>query len=345
MSVSRSLVIGTRGSRLALIQAEAVRQRLLAVHPHCRFALKTIATQGDRDSGADLTASARVGLFSSELERALQASEVDLAVHSLKDVPTALGEGLALEVVTPRADPRDALVTKGGEGLEGLRAGATVGTSSRRRAAFVLGLRRDLVIQPIRGNVETRLAKVARGEYDAAVFALAGLERLGLASRASQVFGPEAVTPAPGQGVVAVEVRQGDQETLDLVKAARRADVYMEGMMERAILSGLGGGCRAPIGALAEWVDEEGLISCEEVNRGEAPPATMKPQNGLPLRRERAKASRQTVRLTAAVGAPDGSQVVRAVLSGPPGAETTGRVLAALFQGGADNILAAARVP
>jgi hydroxymethylbilane synthase len=302
--VARVLTIGTRGSRLALAQAEEVQRRLAAISPGRQFILKIIVTHGDRDQRRPLPSMGEVGLFTKELERALDDGAIDLAVHSLKDLPTTLAEGLALDVVTPRADPRDALVTRDGATLADLPAGATVGTSSARRAAQVLALRPDLVPRPIRGNVETRLAKVPRGEYDGCVVAAAGLARLGLAAQVSEVFEPDRLTPAPGQGVLAVECRMADAEAASLLREARHDRAYRAGAVERAVLRSLGGGCRAPIGVLAEPTGPDRL------------------------------------RVTALVAAPDGSRLVRLVREGAGELETLAAdISTALREAGADELI------
>ena len=191
------------------------------------------------------------GLFTLELERALLAGEIDAAVHSLKDLPTGDPEGLTLGAVTSRADVRDALVSPRYGTLEALPHGALVGTSSPRRAAQILRIRPDLRLESIRGNVGTRLRKVDEGGYDAALFACAGLERLGLMARATDVLSLDAMLPAPGQAALAVQARSGDTRVLAALAAIDEAPVRAATTAERAFLAALGGGCSAPIAAYA----------------------------------------------------------------------------------------------
>ena len=247
-----ALRIGTRASRLALLQTEIVASRLRQAWPDVALEVVEITTAGDRDRTSPLTSGEGAGWFTSAIQDALRAGEVDLAVHSYKDLPTARPEGLVIAAVPQRADPRDALVSRDGATLAGLPQGAVVGTSSPRRAAQTAALRPDLVLRPIRGNVDTRLAKVDAGEYDAAILAIAGLERLGLAERASHVFGFEEMLPAPAQGALAVECRRDDSETLRLL--ATIDDRELRGLVsaERAFLAALEAGCDFPAAAYAE---------------------------------------------------------------------------------------------
>ncbi len=247
-----ALRIGTRASRLALLQTEIVASRLRQAWPEVALEVVEITTAGDRDRTSPLTSGEGAGWFTSAIQDALLAGEVDVAVHSYKDLPTARPEGLVIAAVPQRADPRDALVSRDGATLAGLPQGAVVGTSSPRRAAQTAALRPDLVLRPIRGNVDTRLAKVDAGEYDAAILAIAGLERLGLAERASHVFGFEEMLPAPAQGALAVECRRDDSETLRLL--ATIDDRELRGLVsaERAFLAALEAGCDFPAAAYAE---------------------------------------------------------------------------------------------
>ena len=244
----QTILIGTRGSALALAQAEGVARQLRDLG--ARVELRIIKTTGDRVQGPP-EMPAEKGVFVKEIEAALLAGEVRLAVHSLKDLPTDLKPGLLIAAVPLRADPRDALISRG-QRLADLPRGARVGTSSPRRRAQLLRVRPDLEMLPVRGNVDTRLRKLAAGDYDAIVLAAAGLERLGLGDRIVERLACEVCLPAPGQGALAVEARAGDEEAIGIARriedAASRACVEAE----RALLAGLGGGCRVPIGALAE---------------------------------------------------------------------------------------------
>lgn len=247
-----ALRIGTRASRLALQQTELVAARLRRTAPDVAIEVVETTTAGDRDRTSPLTSGEGAGWFTSAIQEALLAGEVDVAVHSYKDLPTARPEGLVIAAVPERADPRDALVTHDGGTLAELPQGAVVGTSSPRRAAQTTALRPDLELRPIRGNVETRLEKVDAGEYDAALFAIAGLERLGLETRASHVFGFEEMLPAPAQGALAVECRRDDAATLGLLAAIDDWDLRRLVSAERAFLAALEAGCSYPAAAYAE---------------------------------------------------------------------------------------------
>ena len=247
-----ALRIGTRASRLALKQTELVAARLRRASPDVAIEVVEITTAGDRDRTSPLTSGEGAGWFTSAIQEALLAGEVDVAVHSYKDLPTARPEGLVIAAVPERADPRDALVSRGGGTLADLPEGAVVGTSSPRRAAQTLAIRPDLELRPIRGNVETRLEKVDAGEYDAALFAIAGLERLGLAGRASHVFGFEEMLPAPAQGALAVECRRDNAATLGLLTAIEDGELRRLVSAERSFLAALEAGCSFPAAAYAE---------------------------------------------------------------------------------------------
>lgn len=247
-----TLRIGTRASRLALKQTELVAARLRRTAPDVAIEVVEITTAGDRDRTSPLTSGEGAGWFTSAIQEALLAGEVDVAVHSYKDLPTARPEGLVIAAVPERADPRDALVARDGGTLAELPEGAVIGTSSPRRSAQTLALRPDLELRPIRGNVETRLQRVDEGEYDAALFAIAGLERLGLEGRASHVFGFEEMLPAPAQGALAVECRRDDEATLDLLSAIDDGELRWLVSAERAFLAALEAGCSYPAAAYAE---------------------------------------------------------------------------------------------
>jgi hydroxymethylbilane synthase len=245
-----TLRIGTRGSALALAQSQVVADRLRTAHPTLQVELVEIATAGDRDQSSAL--SEGVGWFTTAIQEALQRGEVHLAVHSYKDLPTRRPEGLVIAAVPLREDPRDALVSSGPRSLRALPQGAIVGTSSPRREAQLRALRPDLDIRPIRGNVDTRIAKVDRGEYQAAVLALAGLRRLGLEQRAVQVFGIEEILPAPAQGALALECRSADAETLRYVSAIDDPALRQAVGAERSFLATIDAGCQFPAAAYAE---------------------------------------------------------------------------------------------
>ncbi|KAA0240864.1 hydroxymethylbilane synthase [bacterium] len=245
-----ALRLGTRGSRLARVQSEQVASLLRAAHPGIEVRLVEVVTAGDRDQATPL--SDGTGWFTTAIQEALLSGDVDFAVHSYKDLPTAHPEGLVIAAVPAREDPRDALVSRDGAPLAELRQGAVIGTSSPRREAQVLALRPGLQLRPIRGNVDTRVAKVDTGEFDAAVLALAGLRRLGLESRISHIFTLDEILPAPAQGALAVECRADDARTRALLSAIHDHSVAACVTAERCFLAALEAGCSFPAAAHAE---------------------------------------------------------------------------------------------
>ncbi|HZD61978.1 MAG TPA: hydroxymethylbilane synthase, partial [Xanthobacteraceae bacterium] len=249
---SSPLVIGTRGSPLALAQAEQVRDRL-AAHgiPAERIALEVIRTTGDAIRDRPLTDAGGKGLFTKEIEEALIAGAIDLAVHSAKDMATFLPTGLRIAAVLEREDPRDVFISAKAKTLDGLPRGACVGTASLRRQALVKRLRGDLHVVPMRGNVETRLRKLAAGEVDAIVLALAGLKRLGLADAATAVIPVDEFLPAVGQGIIAIEARGDDERALAVVRAVNHDETAAALTAERTFLAVLEGSCRTPIAGYA----------------------------------------------------------------------------------------------
>jgi hydroxymethylbilane synthase len=245
--------LGTRASALARAQTEHVAALLAAVRPGLELSTHVISTAGDRtqESGEPLPEIGGKGLFTAELERALLEGEIDLAVHSLKDLPTEEAPGVVVAAVTAREDARDCLVARETGSLAELTRGAVVGTSSLRRSAQLSALRPDLEVRSIRGNVDTRIRKVEAGEYDAALLAAAGIRRLGLESAVSEWLPPETMLPAPGQGALAVQCRAVDDGVLELLAAIDDPTTRAETGAERAFLEALGGGCAAPVAALA----------------------------------------------------------------------------------------------
>lgn len=242
--------IGTRASRLALAQTALVADRLRATHRDIAIEFVEITTAGDRDQSSPLPEGA--GWFTTAIQEALQRGEIDVAVHSYKDLPTKRPEGLVIAAVPLREDPRDALVSRKGIPLRRLSPGAVVGTSSPRREAQVRALRPDLDVRPIRGNVDTRVAKVDSGEYDAAVLALAGLKRLGIERRAAEIFSLHDILPAPAQGALAMECRAGDEATIELLAAIDDPSLRQLVMAERSFLARIDAGCHFPAAAFAE---------------------------------------------------------------------------------------------
>jgi hydroxymethylbilane synthase len=251
------LRIGTRGSKLALWQAEHIRARLLH-EAGTESELVVIKTAGDQFASAVIPDVGGKGIFIKEIEDALLEGRVDMAVHSMKDVPTATPRGLCFPAVTKREDPRDCLVSRSGKPLAELPAAALVGTSSLRRQSQLLHFRRDLKVVNLRGNVDTRMLKLDAGEVDAIVVAKAGLDRLGLSSRVTQVLPPNIMLSAVGQGALTIETRESDAGSLEILATFDDADSRAAGTAERALLAELEGGCQVPLGAWARI--EEGRM-------------------------------------------------------------------------------------
>ena len=251
--MSRPLVIGSRGSKLALWQAEQARERLLALNPQVEVQIEIIKTTGDVKSDP-LSVIGGKGVFTKELEDALLARRIDIAVHSLKDLPTILPDGLSIAAICEREDARDALVLRAGsEGhaLMNLPEGAIVGTSSQRRLAQLKALRRDVKVKDLRGNVDTRIRKLDEGQYDAVILASAGLIRLGLQARISARIEITEMLPAVGQGAIAMETKNDNEFAVGSVSRLDHHATRVACLAERAFLRGLGGGCQFPIAAHA----------------------------------------------------------------------------------------------
>ncbi|HXY69902.1 MAG TPA: hydroxymethylbilane synthase [Gemmatimonadales bacterium] len=252
MSAPHGVTVGSRASALALRQAATAVEALRRTHPALACRIEEFTTRGDRDLERPLPAIGGKGVFTEELEAALLAGRIDLAVHSLKDLPTAATPGLAVAAVLERADPRDVLVSRSRRPLAGLPAAPGVGTSSTRRAAQIAALRPDVRLLELRGNVPTRVRKALdpSGPYDAIVLAAAGLERLDLGDQIAERFAPERLLPAPGQGAIALECR-AEGPVRDLVAALNHEATWAAVTAERAFLAGLEGGCAAPVAAFA----------------------------------------------------------------------------------------------
>jgi len=252
VSTPERLVIATRGSELALWQANHVKAQLERVAPGIVVELNIIKTSGDKILDVPLAKVGGKGLFVKEIEQALVEKAADLAVHSMKDVPAELAPGLVICAVSTREVPWDALCTRDGKTLEQLPKGAVVGTSSMRRQAQLLAVRPDLQIKMLRGNVPTRLKKLDAGEFDAIVLAAAGLHRLGLANRISHELPVEISIPAVAQGVLAIEIRDGDGAVFEIVRKAMHDEpTYKKMLAERAFLARMGGSCQTPLAAHA----------------------------------------------------------------------------------------------
>ena len=247
------VVIGSRGSALALWQANWAKDTLGACFPDLEVEIKVIKTEGDRLSEAPLAEIGGKEVWTKEIEVALLSGEIDLAVHSLKDLPTQLPDGLILGAVSSREDPRDALVTTSNTVFADLPTGATLATSSLRRQAQLQAARPDLNFVPIRGNVDTRLKKLETEALDGIVLAAAGLKRLGLGDRITECLSPSICLPAPGQAALGIEIRQSDHRVSGLVDVLNDVETHCAVRAERAMLAHLEGGCRVPIGGFAEF--------------------------------------------------------------------------------------------
>jgi len=310
MTKNNRLVIGTRGSKLALWQAEWVQASLLALHPGLSVELNIIKTTGDRILDVPLAQVGGKGLFVKEIEEAMLAGEADIAVHSMKDVPTEFPEGLYLPVIREREDPRDAFIAPLRNGVPAIASfrdlprGATIGTSSLRRACQLLNLRPDLKIVQLRGNLDTRLRKLDEGQFDAIILAAAGVKRLGWHNRITETLAPEISLPAIGQGAVGIECRQDDAMVNALIAPLNHPATATCVRAERALLKRLEGGCQVPIAGYATIQDNRLVL------------------NGL-------------------VGSIDGTTLVRETMTGDPtDPETLGTDLAeTLLRNGADSIL------
>jgi hydroxymethylbilane synthase len=276
----QKVVIGTRGSALARWQADHVAAELARAHPGLAVEQKIIVTEGDRFQSGPVIEIGGKGVWVKEIEAALLAGEIDLAVHSLKDVPAELAPGLALVAIPPRADARDALVSRSGQPLAALPPGARVGTSSLRRVCQLRAVRPDLALEVLRGNVDTRLRKVADGVVDAAILACAGLDRLGLSGRITERLDEARMIPAIGQGALAIEARAEDARTRTLCAALVDPASAKAVEAERALLARLGGGCRTPVAGYARIAGDR-------------------------------------IALRALVGRPDASEILREELEGP----------------------------
>ena len=245
------LVIGTRGSLLAVRQAEWVAARVREIWPECKVRLKRITTHGDRDRRSRIAQLGRVGVFTGELEQALRDGEIAVAVHSMKDLPSLPSAELLIAAVPGRADPRDALVSRSGECFTELPRGSVIGTGSLRRRSLIRRLRPDLTVVELRGNLDTRLAKVRDGSVECACLAAAGLRRLGREAEVSEYLDPELFIPAVGQGALAVQTRRDDHKLSAALSALNDPAAEAAVRAERAFLARLQGGCQAPIGAYA----------------------------------------------------------------------------------------------
>ena len=306
MNTPKKLVIASRESMLAMWQAEHIKGRLKALYPDCKVEILGMTTRGDQILDRTLSKIGGKGLFIKELEQALQDGRADLAVHSIKDVPMELPEGFALAAIGERASPFDAFVSNQYARLEEMPAGAIVGTSSLRREAQLRAKFPHLTIQPLRGNVQTRLSKLDNGDYDAVILAAAGLQRLGLDSRIREILSPADSLPAAGQGALGIEIAAQRTDLADILRPLNHEETAACVTAERALARALGGSCQVPLAAYC--VMEDGLLTL----------------NGL-------------------VGHPDGSVIIEASAQAPAAyADALGRAVAKrLADDGAEELIAA----
>jgi len=248
--MSKVIKIGTRGSKLALSQAEWVKAELLRLHQDCQFDLVRIRTKGDKITDVPLARVGGKGLFVKEIEEALLSGQIDMAVHSMKDMPVEIPEGLCIGAVSRREDPRDVLIAKDALSIHELPRGARIGTSSLRRSAQLLHFRPDLIIQPLRGNLDTRLKRLLNEDLDAIVVAAAGIKRLSLTERVTEYLSMDIMLPAIGQGALGIEIREDDEAISKLVSDVDHVPSRIAVMGERSFLRKLEGGCQVPIAAL-----------------------------------------------------------------------------------------------
>lgn len=300
----RKIIVGSRKSNLAMTQTRWVIEQLKALDTGYDFEIKEIVTKGDQILDVMLSKVGGKGLFVKEIEKAMYDGEIDMAVHSLKDLPAVIAEGLTVGAVPKRVDPRDAFISNSGQTLMELPAGAVVGTSSLRRSAQILAKRPDLEIKWIRGNIETRMRKCREEGYDAIVLAAAGLERVGrTAELVTEFLEPEVCLPAVGQGALGIECRADDKEILDLLAKLNDAETEKTVAAERSFLHTVEGGCQVPIAGYAT-LGEDGLIS-----------------------------------LTALVGAPDGKTIFKDTIVGEDPVQIGKEVATKLLDSGAREVL------
>lgn len=295
--------VASRKSALAMTQTNWVIEQLKKMEPGYEFEIIPIVTKGDKILDVALSKVGGKGLFVSEIEASLLSGEADIAVHSMKDVPSELAEGLVIGGIPQREDPRDALISKHGQTLSTLPRGAVVGTSSLRRVAQIRKARPDLVVLPLRGNIDTRLGKLTTEGLDAIILAAAGLHRMGWQSKITEYLDTDVCLPAIGQGVLGIECRDGDSVILDLLHRFTDERTALAATAERALLSSLNGGCQVPLGGYA-GVDDEGVVQ-----------------------------------LTGFVGSVDGSRMIRVTKAATKPEEVGVTVAEALRSEGADEIL------
>lgn len=279
MTAVQNIIIGTRGSKLALIQTNLVAAALKTKNPYLGIEIKTITTKGDKNMAPIPLDTIGKAWFTAEIERALQDGTIDLAVHSLKDLPPETPDGLAVAAVLERSDPRDVLVAKTAKRVGDLRQGAIIGTDSLRRKAALLRQRPDLIVKSLRGNVETRLKKLDEEDYDAIVLAAAGLQRLDKAGVVTEFLDPAVFVPAIGQGVLAVEARDDDTDLWNLLKDLQYSPTLAAVAAEQAFSRIIGGGCKLPISCYVQFKADEVYIAAM-VGSDDAQQTTIKTVSG-----------------------------------------------------------------
>ena len=326
--------------RLALWQANHI-SALLRERGH-QVELEIIKTTGDKITDVALAKVGTKGMFTKEIEEALAAGRVDLAVHSLKDLPTELPKGFEICAITGRQDPRDAFCSRHYAKIEDLPKGARVGTSSLRRQAQLKAIRPDLDIHPLRGNVDTRLRKLEQGDYDAIILAAAGLKRLGKTELIKQIISAEIMCPAAGQGALGVEIREGDAKTGELLAFLDDPNARAATTCERALLNSLGGGCQVPIGAFAEVRPADGNSAW--AHRDTEDPARMSQRFSAAIKapqQEEALACGVILHLESIVAAPDGTKLLRDSRDGDDPEKLGNEAGTSLLKRGGDAILEA----
>jgi hydroxymethylbilane synthase len=318
----RTIKVGTRQSALALTQTgqviDSLKQKCAELGIECQFEIVKIVTKGDQILDVTLSKVGGKGLFVKEIEQALLDGTIDMAVHSMKDMPSERQDGLLIGAVPERVDPRDCLITKGPKELDELPKGARVGTSSLRRASQLLAHRQDLAVEPIRGNIDSRMRKLETEGFDAIVLASAGLYRMGWADRITAYLPPDLCIPAVGQGALGIECREGDEFMMDLLRQIHHEPSALAVTAERAFLARLNGGCQVPIGAHAV------LLGPGEAGHEHGARSPVLRVNGM-------------------VGAPNGGTIIREAMIGTDPGALGNELAEALLARGADRILAEAR--
>lgn len=298
----REIIVGSRRSELALVQSHWVIEQLKQSQPNVKVKLEKVVTRGDRILNVTLSKVGGKGLFVKEIEQALFERRIDLAVHSMKDLPGEVPSGLVIAAIPERVSPFDCLISSTGKTLENLPKGAVVGTSSLRRQAQLLAIRPDLVVKPLRGNIDTRLRRLQEGEFDAIVLATAGLQRMGWEGQITEILGPSTLLPAVGQGALAIQCRKEDSLLIEWLQSLHHEQTAKAVMAERSFLQRLNGGCHFPIAGYATVKNDQ-------------------------------------IELTGLVGRPDGKEMLRCSLKGTDAWQLGQKVAENLLDQGARELL------